>query len=178
VRKGLMNPSIIVYGVIIFFACMSAHIIIWRIKIPKMSALLLVFMFLVIPTICVLIIAIGSLNLPDRISFNKIELLEILILHLSLSLAYIASYPAARAFSPSLDILLIISSAAGKRMTEEDIITEYVGTKIVPPRLDTLRIYNLISENGGLFRLKPLGMIMIKIFILYRKLLGIPAGGG
>lgn len=174
-----MNPMVFLYGFLFFIICLMIHITVWRIKISKISALLLVLIFVVIPGVGFSIVMLTDAGgIKDILSTNAIELAEILILHISLSSAYIASYPAARAISPSLGILLIIKTSKEGKMTKEDIIKEYKGSIRVPTRFDTLRVYNLVSEKDACYKLKPLGKLIIIIFIFYRKLLGISAGSG
>lgn len=168
-----MNPDIIIYGFILFFICLIIHIFIWRIKIPANDALALFLIFLIIPFLIFLVSIVG---LKDFIS--GIVLTEVLLLHLSFSLIYIASYPAAQAVSPSLNILLIIGSSDKKRMTGNDIFNQCSNIRIVTDRVDDLAAYNLILKKGDYFELKPLAKFIINIFIAYRKILGLPAGGG
>lgn len=173
-----MNPNIIIYGFLVFFVCLTIHIFFWKIKPPKNSTWILFLMFLIIPTVIFLWIIIGLENLKNIIHLSVLDLVEILILHLSLSLVYISSYPAAEAVSPSLDIILLIASSEKQKITKENIIKQYTEKKLITERVEDLRKSNIIIEKGECFELKPAGKFMIYFFILYRRILGLPAQGG
>lgn len=168
-----MRPEIIIYGFILFFVCLIIHALIWRVKIPTNDALALFIIFLAIPSLTLLVAMIGMKDFTSRIALT-----EALLLHISLSLIYIASYPAAQAVSPSLNILLIIGASENKRMKAEDIFNHCSRSRIVTDRVDDLIAYKLISRKGDRFEIKPLAGFIISIFAAYRKILGLPAGGG
>lgn len=173
-----MNPAVIAYGLLIFSVCFAVHIIVWRIRLPWVSSLVLVFIFLVVPAIALIIALSGFSGQENLLSMNIIELLEVFLLHFALSSAYIATYPAVRAVSPSLDILLMVSRAKDGKMTEDDIVKNYTDLRLIVSRIDDLMEYRLVVEREGRFELRPLARIIITIFIFYRKLLGLPMGQG
>lgn len=170
-----MRPEVLIYGTVVFIAFFSLHIIIWRIRIPQNDALYLIIILLALPMAVFLpsLAAIAPLK-----GFQSHEVFEAILLHVSFSLVYIASYPAAQAISPSLEILLIVQTSPERKMNLEEIIRRYSDTKLVVSRVEDLVSYSLIHQKGDSFELKPLARIFLMPFIAYRKLLGLPVGKG
>ncbi len=171
-----MRPEVLAYGFLLFGSCMFSHVIVWRIRTPRVSSLVLVILFLLFPAILALFLLAGDLRTIPTLSV--LDILQVLFLHTTLSGAYIASYPAVRAVSPSLDILLMVSSAPGGRMTGEEISSRYSDLRLVVSRIDDLLEYRLIAVRDGRYVLQPLARGILWIFIVYRKLLGLPMGEG
>lgn len=173
-----MDLNVIVYGFLLFFCCLIIHIIIWRIKVPLISSFVLLVIFLVIPFIFSVFVIKDIWHIKDTLSLNTVEVMGIMLLHFSLSSAYIAGYPAVRAVSPTLDIILMIESSKYKKMTEEELKRNFTDKRLVHARIDDLRTYHLISEKDDIFKLTFVSKIIVVVFILYRKILGLPMGEG
>lgn len=169
-----MSLTPLFYGLLVFIICLLTHVIVWRVRIPVKGALTLLILFLAVPAAVLVVIMISGEISQARILF----LVEIYFLHFSLSLSYIASYPAARAVSPSLDILLIIVSSQKGVLTEEEIVSRYNDKNLVTNKVDALRVYDLIAEDRGNFRLKPLAKCIVLVFSAYRRLLNLKVGKG
>ncbi len=63
-------------------------------------------------------------------------------------------------------------------MNEDDIIRAYRETALVLDRVEDLKINSLITEQDGIFTLRPYARYIVKFFIRYRKMLGLPVGEG
>jgi hypothetical protein len=172
-----MTSEVFFFGGLIFAVCLAVHIGIWRIKIPNNDALILFIIFLIIPS-AVIIILMGLKMFYCLLPVSPLGLLFILLLHLSLSLVYVSSYPAAQAISPSLDILMVIAAAETKRMTEEEVVRHYNDNVLVSARINDLRTSILLAQRGDNFEVTKVGKTIIRLFILYRKIIGLPAGEG
>jgi len=155
-----------------FFLSFCVHVILWRIKRPTNDSRMLIIIFLIVPWI---VVAVHALVIG---SFSADEIALVLLLHFSLSAAYISSYPAAQAHSPSLDIFLIISASPERRMTADEIARHYHDKDIVIDRIEDLRIYGLVSEDRDVFRLKPVSLIIVRLYLAYRTLLNLEFGEG
>ena len=172
-----MDTNVFAGGFVLFAIVLVVHVCIWRVRIPANDAGVLIMIFLVVPVAAAFaVIVIKYLQAPVPVTYG--DIIGIILLHMSLSLVYVSSYPAVQAVSPSLDILLMIGKSEEGKMTEEDIVEQYRGSKIVTDRVGDLRIYNLIYEKDGFFTLKPVAMLIVLFFIFYRKLLGLPVGEG
>jgi hypothetical protein len=165
-----MSASIILSGVAVFLAAAVIHVLLWRYS-PARSTLVLLAVFLLAPAAALL--ACGAF-----LAANRTELIAIYLLHFALAMAYIASYPAVKALSPSLDIILLIAGAPGGRLAEASLVERFTGPTLIADRMADLREYRLIRETGGRIELTLLARTIVRFFAAYRWLLGLPAGKG
>jgi hypothetical protein len=173
-----MDPKIIFYGLLLFVFCLTAHITLWRIRIPRNDALMLVFIFFGLPVFVALIICVPGLIAQNIRTELVMTLAQVLVFHGALSSAYIASYPAATAHSPSLAILLIIGAAPLGRLTGDEIARLYRNEHTIIRRAEDLEVYGMLGRKDNSYVLKPVAYFIIRFYILYRKLLGLPPGEG
>ena len=155
------------FGAGLFIIAILAHIAIWRFRLPKnhIKALILIF----------------AITLSAGLLFSKraeFEIFSAAFLYISLALAYIASYPAIEADSPSISIISMIANAGSKGQSKEDIESAMGDDILILPRLNDLLKSRLISLNEGRYALMPRGRIAVRIFALSRKLLEEGALGG
>ncbi|MDA8104769.1 MAG: hypothetical protein M0Z71_05260 [Nitrospiraceae bacterium] len=175
-----MNHGVILSGFLMFFACVVLHVFIWRVRLSMISSLILVAIFIFIPSAVLLSIIFVAGVFPGfrDVLPDPVVLVEVLVLHISLSLAYIANYPAVRAISPSLEVMLFVWSSPGGKMTQPEIEKKFSDTTLVNARVDDLMIYRLLIAREGRYELTGFGRLIILGFIGYRKMLGLPAGEG
>lgn len=170
-----MSFSIILDGFSLFFICLLIHIIIWRLHHPKRQILTLFGLFLLFPTLFHFFIYMITKNV---LSLNIGKLLQIYLLHYALSLAYIFSYPAAQAACPSFVILRIIRSSMPRGLTRDEIYSYCLDKKLFNPHVLDLVNENLVINKNGWLELTKRGRLILKIFIILRKLFGLPIGKG
>lgn len=175
-----MNFGVFLPAFLVFFTCLAFHVLLWRMRLSAISSLILLVIFLFIPSAGFLALILFAWKIPViRESLpGPAALMEILFLHLSLSLVYIANYPAVRAISPSLEVMLYVSSSPGGKMTEAEIARRFSDTTLVNARVDDLMIYRLLIVRSGRYELTGFGRYIIRSFIGYRAMLGLPAGDG
>ena len=110
-----------------------------------------------------------------------IDWLRVLVLALGLAMAYIASYPAIQAESPSLLIVSRIHQARRQTMSEQQLLDSFDNQKLLEPRLDDLITAGLAARGdqgeGGRYRITGKGERLVGIFILFRRLMGAGKGG-
>lgn len=170
-----MSCLVIFCGLGLFLLCLGLHLLLWRCRVPYMSSLLLLVIFFAPAAAIVLYSSAGA---PWVLPLTMPEILAALLLHASLAAAYIASYPAVRAVSPSLDILLIIESSRDKKITREELKKKFSDIRLVHARIDDLKDYHFMIEQGDRFCLASAGKAVVALFTLYRRLLGLPQGEG
>ena len=158
-------------GVLVFLACLAVHVAVWRAKTPGRDALALFAVFLGFPAAL-----FSFVLLAGRPHFTPDEIALAFLLHAALSCVYISSYPAAQALSPSLDIILKISRQG--KMTASEIVGSYDDRRLVAERVDDLGRSSLVFREGGRFYLTRVGRFVLGFFRTYRKVLGLPFGGG
>lgn len=176
-----MKFSILLNGIFVFIGCLFIHIIIWRWRYPKKHIIALFLIFILLPFAFVIAyIGLGQFGfLPDNIIFFSTEdWLAIYLLNFALSLAYILSYPAIEAVSPSLAILLIVGDSNANGAAHDDLLHVFDDEVVLEPRIHDLIVAGLIVESDGYLSIAPRGAIFIRCFILLRQLLGLPIGKG
>ena len=172
-----MNPHIILFGIAIFLFFLLIHIVIWRIKIPNNDILVL---FLILLSISIFTVVVFIQVRIDNVLKNlgESDMCAVILLYFALSFAYIMSYPAIQAISPSLEIMMIIGEKKNKINKKEDIIKIYNENVIFEDRIFDLKKNDLIKNDGGYYKLTLAAKIIINIFILYRKIIGLSFGKG
>ena len=97
--------------------------------------------------------------------------------YLSLLLAYMITYTALEADSPSLVMVMAISSAAPDGLDKTRFDQMMSDDTLIVPRIKDLVLDKMAYVDGEKYHLTPKGILMAQIFVFYRKLLAAPKGG-
>lgn len=110
----------------------------------------------------------------DGVEFlsHPVNLATVSLLHLALSIAYIITYPAARATSPTLKILLVVASAMPDGLTRAEIVKYVDVPELFSNCLKDLEC-SLIAREGDGFVLTWKGKLAVRLLILFRRMLGL-----
>jgi len=179
-----MFQRIFLTSLTVFLICLCIHIVVWRTRYPKNRPAALLLIFIVLPaTAAAMLLALNYLYALTSFNGNRavippVELAAACLLHFSLSAAYIMSYPAVEAVSPSLMITLMIGSSNGAGVTKEEIIASFDNKFLIEPRIKDLVDANMLTEVKGLLSLTSRGRRFVIPFIVLRRVLGLPVGGG
>lgn len=152
----------------LFLVCLSCHILIWRIWKIRNWPLWLMIIFLVGPAVgCGLIGAIGGAQWwPLSLT---------LLLHCSISISYMLLYTGVTAFSPSIAILQRVASSMPSGLEREQLAPEWFTDEVLcGARHHNLEAVGLISESEGVLRLEWRGRFIARVFLLFRRILGLP----
>ncbi len=167
-----MKSSILFGGAGLFFLCLCFHVAIWRFWHPRRQGLALFSIFLT----PVFVLTIGCSVLPT--SFSWPDLASVILLHLSMSFAYIQTYPAVQALSPSLRILILVQTSMPTGMKEIEILQSFPVKEILDDRIHDLIASRLTSETNKVLEITLKGRLFILPFLALRKILGLPPGKG
>lgn len=178
-----MSPYVLTAGVLIFIICMGLHVLAWRRYHPRKEVVVLFLIFLVIPTaICAAGLGLDWFGLlPEEKGIIPITVFDwplVFLLHFALAGAYILSYPAIQAVSPSLAILLVVESSAPQGLTYDELCSHFTAEDLLEARLLDLKDGRLAVESDGWFRLTWRGLLLVRFNRFLRALLGLPAVGG
>jgi len=155
-------------GVMTFLACLVAHIVWWRARRPRSDVRALFLVFLVLPAV----VAVGAmLVLPP------FQVAGAFLLHVALACAYIQTYPAAQAQSPSLHILMAVGRAP-QGLSREELLGAGSGEALVGARVDDLVANRLIVPEGDRYVLAPAARRLVLFFLGFRRVLGLTSKGG
>lgn len=174
---------IILFGFLVFMFSLCIHVLIWRLRPPKDHPIMLMIVFFLIPIIIFLSIICflkfgffkNIIHIPSP---SIIDLVSISLLQFSLSSAYILTYPAVQARCPSLGIILYVKASMPNGLSHEELMTYFEGWSLSLARIQDLIDANLVIETNGSLELTRRGILLIRFFILLRRLLGLPIGGG
>lgn len=167
-----MSPLPIILSGLTFIMCLFIHAALWRLRPPARRPLALLCVFVLAPPfIWGLLFALQLFNVP-----GKGELLAAGLLQLSFASAYILSYPAFEALSPSL-VLVLLAGDRGEVALEE--LPDFFGDDcLLSPRIRELVEAGMVLESGGALSITRKGRLLAACFVLMRSILGLPKGGG
>lgn len=177
-----MSVSVIISAMLVFLACLVVHVALWRVRRPANPprALIIIF-FLLSPLVGVLIYVFLprlAADIADGWWAGVAGWAAVYLLHFGLSSAYIMTYPAVEAVSPSL-VMALMLGRAGPRGVARDEIEEFFATdRVLAPRFRDLVDSGLVTESDGSFTLTDRGRALIRFFVVFRKIIGLPAGQG
>lgn len=167
-----MKSFILLAGISLFLICLFVHVFIWRFWHPRRHGLALLMIF-------VLPIFILAILLPNLwAAFTWLDFASVTLFHLSLSFAYIQTYPAVQALSPSLRILILVQTSMPAGMSEAEVLKFFDAEQILDDRIHDLTVSHLVSEINGALEITTKGRLFILPFLLLRKILGLPQGKG
>lgn len=106
------------------------------------------------------------------------SLVPALLLHLALSCAYIQTYPAVEAVSPSLAILLWIANAMPQGLTREQIVDKLERDRFLEHRIQDVVTAGFVRRLKSELKLTLLGYLFVLPFLFFRKILGLSVGEG
>jgi hypothetical protein len=171
-----MGYAVILIALVLFFSAMTLHVVVWRVFRLRRFLQALIIVLMVIPVIAVFIIHYAIS--PEAGSFSISDWLGVLLMHLSLTSAYILSYPAIQAKCPSLTMLLLIENSDEKGTTMEELSDAFSDESIRDSRLDDLVNDSMVVCKDGDYYMTSKGGLILKPLIVLRRLLGLPTGEG
>jgi len=149
---------------------MVTHVLLWRVARVNREIFWLFAIFLLCPLL--LVAAAVACGYSDAL-----ESVAIALVHTSLAVVYIQTYPALREDIPSIRILMLVDSQPNG-MTREDILNQLDGAQFLETKIEDLENDILVASDGAVLRLTPAGTLLAVTFGLYRRLLGTPSGRG
>lgn len=124
--------------------------------------------------------AFAALGRAGRAAFlpaTAIEYWNFVMLYSAMALAYMITYSAVQADSPTMAILLKIEGTGPRGRSREEILADLDDAVLLLPRLDDLVIGNLVTLRDGRFVITRQGSLLARTYIFYRGLLGMEKGG-
>ena len=162
--------SVLFYSLTLVFIPFLIHLSIWRIHLPRNQTKVLLQIFF--GTLIIGILILG------KFSATICEYLQLSFLFISLTLAYITTYSAVEADSPSLVMVMNITKAGPDGVDKDSFEQKMSDDILVVPRIRDLITGRLIYPNGEVCKLTKKGIFIARLFIAYRKLLKKSQKGG
>lgn len=172
--------AVLFYGSLLFGLAFVLHVIMWRIHLPKRPTRVLSLFFLGVLCCGSVILykyapkfSIFGVHPPVAIA----EYFQIWLYFVSLTLAYMITYSAIEADSPSLLIIMKISDAGASGLAKEHLEREMDDSVLIEPRVKDLLIDKMAELYEGKYRLKMKGILMARLFTFYRNVMRAGKGG-
>jgi len=174
-----MSIEILVSGILLFIGSLFIHAFLWRIRFPRRPAVTLFFIFFILPALAwsLYLFLVLLRFLPAGYVPAFINVVAILLLHYSLSSAYILSYPAVEAISPSLAIALFMGER-GYEATYDELVALFPDESILMPRVKDLINSKCVTLNNETLTLRLRGRVLLGFFIAFRSFIGLKQGRG
>jgi hypothetical protein len=173
--------NVLFFGIALLIAAFFIHFVIWKIRIPmhQKSTLILIFSAVLMAGAALLFI------FKHKVSFFGItapqtvyEYLQLCIFFISLELAYMVTYSALEADSPSLVIVMDIYKAGAGGLDEKIFKKEMSNDVLIMPRMRDMVFEKMAYLDNGKYKLTPKGLTIVRVFTLYRKILKTAQKGG
>lgn len=172
-----MSVFTIVIPALVFVLCLLIHAALWRARFPKNRPAALFVIFVMLPLLaagaCAFFLMAGFL--PDTVLSGG-ELFAAAMLQLAFAFAYILTYPAFEALSPSLVIILLVGSRGS--ISKDELSGLFSDEAIFEPRIKDLLDSGLARSAGGVLRVTGKGRVLAVFFTLMRSFIGLSKGGG
>lgn len=171
---------IIVSIIVLFCLSFLAQLAVWRIRIPKRQTKVLLVIFFGTLFTGLLTLKLAPFSIPGLAVYapgHPLEYLHISISFISLTLAYMITYSAIEADSPSLVMIRAVAKAGSEGLDKKEFEKTMNDDILLIPRVRDLLNDKMAYIDGGKYRLTPKGFLFARLFVLSRKILKAPKGG-
>lgn len=166
--------------IVLFCLSFLVQLIVWKIRIPKRQTKVLLGIFF--GTLLTGLLALTAVPhfIPGLAVYapkHFLEYLHISISFVSLTLAYMITYSAIEADSPSLVMIRAVARAGAEGLDKREFEKTMNNELLIVPRVRDLVTDKMAYMEGGKYRLTPKGVMFARLFVFYRNLLNAPKGG-
>jgi hypothetical protein len=172
--------AVLFYASSLFGLAFISQVIVWRVHLPNRQTkviCLLFFGFLSGGSLVFwkhgMAFSVFGLRPPD----NLAQFLQFWLYYVSLTLAYVITYSAVEADSPSLIIIMRISESGTKGLSHKGLQALINDEILVEARLRDLLTDKMAELTDGKYRLRAKGVVMAQLFRFYRNIMGANKGG-
>jgi hypothetical protein len=158
-------------GLAAFALLVLIHLALWRARRPRGEyAALVVLAAAVLAATLALFACLGA-------SAGLLEHLTTVVLYGAFFAAYITTYSAVQADSPTMAMLLRIDEAGARGMAHAEIVAAFDDEVLVMPRLTDLVAGGFVEDGGARYRIAARGRALVRPQLTFRRLLGMEKGG-
>ncbi len=167
----------LVWGVALVGLAFLVHVAWWRLCLPRRQTRALLLIFLGCGAGALL--GLRLLGPRDGVPWPRTaaDYVQIGLLVLAFAAAYVITYSAVEADSPTLVLVRVIAAAGPEGLPEADLYEKASDDVLVTPRVADLVRDGMLQLDGGRYHLTGKGRRFVRIFICYRWLLGAGKGG-
>jgi len=166
------------WGNLVFFSFFLLHLAAWKIKLPARQTKTLLFILFGGLAAALAVFRFSPFSLagfapPAGLAEN----LSLALYVTSFILAYMITYSAVEADSPTLVMIKTIADAGEKGIEKSAFFAALNDDVLIEPRLKDLRTDRMAELKDGKYVLTQKGRLFAAIFTRYRALLGLGKGG-
>jgi hypothetical protein len=171
--------GILFWGLTISVSAFLVHLAIWRVRLPKRQTQAMLWIFFIVW----LAVTGGLWSHPDFSLLGVpapqtwLQLAHVGLFVLAFTLAYMITYSALEADSPSIVMVMAVARAGSAGLPRSEFNRMMTDDVLVVPRVRDLLLDRMAYLEGDRYRLTPKGALFARIFIQYRKLLKTRKGG-
>lgn len=167
------------WGNLVFFSFFLLHLAVWKIKLPaRQTKVLLLILFGGLAASLAVFVLFPAFSLAGFAApSGAAELLAVALYVTSFILAYMITYSAVEADSPTLVMIKTVADAGARGIAREDFFAVLNDAVLVEPRIRDLLTDRMAVLDGGRYSLTAKGRLFAAIFVNYRALLGLGKGG-
>lgn len=171
---------VLIWGTAIVALAFSLHVAIWRVRRPARQTRALVVLF-----VACLVVGLGAARVwahaghgsPLWCPTGWAQYVHVALFVVAMMLAYVITYSAIEADSPSLVMVVAVLDAGPDGLDANDLQRVLSDDVLIRPRVRDLVRDHMVVLDRDVYRLTPKGRRFVRIFILFRALLGAPKGG-
>ena len=168
------------WGGLIFSFFFLVHLALWKIRLPRRQVktiLIILFGGLAASLAALAAAPAGSLLLGVPRPLGVSEFVQVALFVTALTLAYMITYTAIEADSPSLVMILKIKAGGARGVRKEEFDDFLSDELLIKPRVDDLVTDKMAELSGGRYHLTSKGRLMARIFNLSKSVLRLGTGG-
>ncbi|MBW1859182.1 MAG: hypothetical protein JRI70_03680 [Deltaproteobacteria bacterium] len=172
--------TVLFYGSLLFGLGLVVHVVIWRVHLPKRQAKVIFLLFagfLFCGSYILWKYRHGLSILGFHPPSDLAQYLQFWIYYVSLTLAYMITYSAIEADSPSLIIIMRIHEAGSSGLAKESLEGVMNDRILIEPRLKDLLVDKMADFQEGKYRLTKKGVLIARLFTFYRGIIKAGKGG-
>ena len=167
-------------ALVLFAGAFLVHLVRWRIALPSATAraLLVTFVFGILGGLVFVVLMARILpGLATLLPPEPFGTLQALLLSLAFAAGYVMTYPAIEVESPTLVMIQAIARRGDEGLARATLFAQLNDEVLVAPRVRDLLSEGLAVEREGRLHLSERGSRLVKLFFLWRRVLGASAGG-
>lgn len=168
----------LVSALLTFSLWIVAHLVVWRIRKPAGQYAALTGLgaaALAVSAAGFAAVRSGSPGLRTLVPATTLEYVDFLMLYVAL--AYLVTYSAIQADSPTMTLVLRLGEAGPSGLSVDEMLADLDDDVLVTLRLEDLVAGNLVRRHDGRYVISRRGALLAKTYIVYRRLLGMEKGG-
>lgn len=168
----------LVWGLGLFAVAIVIHLAAWRLFKPVRQYLTLLGLYagiLVAASVAMRMVPVASKE--SLIPANTVEYLTFAMLYTGLAFAYVSTFSAVQADSPSLLLLLIINEAGDRGVSRQELDEQLGDNVMIIPRVQDLITGGLAVRQGPRYVIEPRGALLAAVHTRYRAFLKMGKGG-